>query len=222
MKAYRITIQLQEVHPLMWREVMIPAAATFENLHEVIQKVSNFKGWALDEAGQMYEFNLPEENLRITNDEEAYLEHRMYKENREDVVKRHGDSPEEFQAFNESRLKDLETEIKKPDELHIGYYLEKYQSMEYVYDYEEKWQFIIGYVETVENHAKEHPVLIDGGEAAPIENLGGAQGYNEFLKVYNDSEHPGHKDLKEWAEKQGYKEYDREMINEKLKEVKIQ
>ena len=221
MKAYRITIQLQEVHPLMWREVMIPATATFENLHQVIQKVSNFRGWALDEAGQMYEFNLPEENLRITNDEEAYLEHRMYIENREDVAKRHADSTEEFQAFNESRLKDLETVIKKPEELHVGYYLEKYQSMEYVYDYEEKWQFIIGYVETVGNYEHQHPILMDGGEAAPIENLGGSQGYNEFLKVYRDPEHPGHKDLKEWAEKQGYKEYDKEMINEKLKELTI-
>ena len=221
MKAYRITIQLQEVHPLMWREVIIPATATFEDLHRVIQRVSNFKGWALDEAGSLFEFNLPEENLRITNDEKAYIEHGAYQENREDVVKRHGESAEEFQAFNESRLQDLETEIKKPEELHIGYYLEKYQSMEYVYDYEEKWKFIVGYVETDEEYSKSHPTLIDGAEAAPIENLGGAEGYNEFLKVYHDREHPEHKPLRDWAEKQGYEEYVPERINEKLKEMTI-
>lgn len=221
MKAYRVTIQLQEVHPLMWREVIIPATATFANLHQVIQKVSNFKGWALDEAGRLFEFNLPEENLRITNDEEAYLEHRIYKENREEVGKRHEDSSEEFQAFNESRLKALETVIKKPEEVHIGYYLEKYQSMEYVYDYEEKWRFVVGYVETIDDYPKDYPTLINGAEAAPIENLGGSEGYNEFLKVYNDPQHPGHKDLKEWAEKQGYREYDEALINEKLKEITI-
>lgn len=221
MKAYRMTIQLQEVHPLMWREVILPATATFKNLHQVIQRVSNFKGWTLDEAGRLYEFNLPEENLRITNDEEAYVEHRMYKENQEEVVKRHGDSSEEFQAFNESRIKDLETVIKKPEDVHIGFYLEKYQSMEYVFDYEDKWKFIVGYVETVEDYPNNFPTLIDGAEAAPIENLGGAKGYNAFLEVYKDTEHPEHKDLKEWAEKQGYREYDQALINEKLQEIKI-
>lgn len=221
MKAYRITIQLQEVHPLMWREVMIPGAATFEDLHRVIQKVSNFKGKTLDEAGALFEFNLPEENLRITNDEEAYVEHQYFIKNREEVTKRHRDSSDEFQAFNESRIKDLETEIKKPEALHIGYYLEKYQSMEYIYDYEEKWRFIIGYVETVENYNRDYPTLTDGAEAAPIENLGGAQGYREFLSVYSDTTHPEHESLKNWAKIQGYKEYDPEQINEKLKEIKI-
>ena len=221
MKAYRITIQLQEVNPLMWREVIIPATATFKNLHEVIQKVSNFKGWTLDEAGRLFEFNLPEENLRITNDAEAYLEHRIYKENREEVEKSHGDSSEEFQAFNESRIKDLETVIKKPEEVHLGFYLEKHRSLEYVFDYEDKWQFIVGYVETVEDYPNTCPTLINGAESAPIENLGGAEGYNGFLKVYNDPEHPEHKSLKEWSEKQGYEKYDPELINGRLKEIKI-
>ncbi len=221
MKAYRITIQLQEVHPLMWREVILPATATFSNLHQVIQKVSNFKGWALDEAGSLFEFNLPEENLRITNDEEAYVEHRIFKENRDEVGKRHEDSSEEFKAFNESRLKALETEIKKPEELHIGYYLEKYQSLEYVYDYDEKWRFIVGYVKTLEDYSDNFPILIDGAESAPIENLGGAEGYGQFLEVYHDPEHPEHKSVKAWAEKQGYKEYDKNTINEKLKEIEF-
>ncbi len=221
MKGFRITIQLQEVHPLMWREVMIPATATFRDLHRVIQGVSNFRGWALDEAGSLFEFNLPEENLRITNDEKAYIEHQTYKENREAVVKRHGDSAEETQAFNEPRLRDLETEIKKPESLHIGHYLEKYQSLEYVYDYEEKWRFIVGYVKTDEAYGKNHPSLLDGAEAAPLENLGGPEGYREFLKAYKDPEHPQHQQVKEWAEKQGYEEYDPERINQKLREMEM-
>ncbi len=221
MKAYRITIQMQQVHPLMWREVIVPGAATFMDLHQVIQKVSNFKGWALDQAGQLFEFNIPEENLRVTNDEEAYLEHKVYQQNREEIEKRHRDATEEFQAFNESRLKALETAVKKPEALHMGYYLEKHQSIEYVYDYEEKWQFIVGYVETLEDYKNNYPTLLDGAEAAPIENLGGAEGYNRFLEVYHDPSHPDHENLKTWAKNQGFEEYDPASINQKLQEIKI-
>jgi len=38
MKAYQIKIEIQHSEPLIWRRVIMPADATFNRLHDVIQK----------------------------------------------------------------------------------------------------------------------------------------------------------------------------------------
>ncbi len=40
-----------------------------------------------------------------------------------------------------------------------------------------------------------------------------------FLEIYNDPNHPKHAEAKAWAEKLNFKEYDPDLINEKLKEI---
>ncbi len=75
MKSYIIKIVLLNSDPLIWRRVIIPAGATFNRLHHVIQLVTNFKsGYPVGDY-HLYEFDLKEENIRVTNDEEAYQEH---------------------------------------------------------------------------------------------------------------------------------------------------
>ena len=43
MKAYKTKIELTGSYPLIWRRVIIPAGATFNRLHDIIQNVTNFK-----------------------------------------------------------------------------------------------------------------------------------------------------------------------------------
>lgn len=42
-KSYIIKIELIGSEPLIWRRVIMPAGATFNRLHDVIQNVTNFQ-----------------------------------------------------------------------------------------------------------------------------------------------------------------------------------
>ena len=44
----------------------------------------------------------------------------------------------------------------------------------------------------------------------------------EFLKVYNNKDHPDFLDTFHWAEKQYFKPFDREQVNDRLKYKKYQ
>lgn len=67
MKAYIVKIELQYTEPLIWRRVIMPAGATYNRLHEVIQAVTNFQP-----DYHLYRFDLPETNQVVTNDEHQY------------------------------------------------------------------------------------------------------------------------------------------------------
>ena len=60
----------------------MPADATFNRLHDVIQTVTNFQGGYPSEGYHLYKFDLAQENIRVTNDEEAYQEHKHFMKNR--------------------------------------------------------------------------------------------------------------------------------------------
>jgi hypothetical protein len=66
MKAFQIKIELIDSEPLIWRRVVIPADVTFRRLHDTIQFSMGWRDYHL------YEFEFPQEKLRITNDEESY------------------------------------------------------------------------------------------------------------------------------------------------------
>ncbi|HLR51322.1 MAG TPA: hypothetical protein VK072_00400 [Candidatus Avamphibacillus sp.] len=76
MKVYQIKIELAGSDPLIWRRVIMPAGATFNRLHDVIQAVTNFQDYHL------LAFDLLKDNISVTNDDEAYQEHQYYKKNR--------------------------------------------------------------------------------------------------------------------------------------------
>ncbi len=63
----------------------MPAGATFNRLHDVIQTVTNFQSGYPKGDYHLYEFDLKEEDIRVTNDEEAYQEHLHFKKNRKSI-----------------------------------------------------------------------------------------------------------------------------------------
>lgn len=67
MKAYKLKIELIGSNPLIWRRVMLPANVTFFRLFDTIQNAMGRKGDSL-RAHHLYEFILPDEKIRITND----------------------------------------------------------------------------------------------------------------------------------------------------------
>jgi hypothetical protein len=130
MKAYIIKIELEKSNPLIWRKVIMPAGATYKRLHDIIQNVSNFQSGYPFEGYHLYEFDLTEENMIVTDNEEAYLEHKHYVKNKkyyEERLKNMEPNMKEYEKKHQERLK---IEVRKPSGLKIDDYLEKYKGDE--------------------------------------------------------------------------------------------
>jgi hypothetical protein len=219
MKSYIIRIELEESNPLIWRRVIMPAGATYKRLHDVIQNVTNFQsGYPLG-GYHLYEFDLKEEKMIVTDNEEAYMEHQHYVKNKkyyEDRLKNMDPKMLQFEQNHQERLK---IEVRKPTGLKIDDYLEKYKEIRYNYDFGDDWWFTVKLEEIVEDYYFGYPTLLDGAETAPPEDVGGIHGFYEFLEAYKDPKHPEHGDMKAWVEDWNFKEYNPDWINDRLKGI---
>ncbi|GAA0438661.1 plasmid pRiA4b ORF-3 family protein [Lentibacillus halophilus] len=213
MKAYQIRIELADSDPLIWRRVVMPAGATFYRLHQVIQTVTNFR------ECHLFAFELPDDNLRVTNDEEAYEERLHYKKHWKEIEQKMEEAGSEFAEMQRMQLQQLRTVIRKPSGIKVDSYLEKYGTIAYTYDYGDGWTFSIILEDERDDHYYVYPVLIDGAETAPPEDVGGLPGFYEFLTTYYDTTHPDHDDVTAWAQEQLFREYNPDFINSMLKFV---
>ena len=220
MKSYIIRIELEESEPLIWRRVIMPAGATFKRLHDVIQNVTNFQSGYPGGGYHLYEFHLPEKNKIVTDNEEAYLERQHYVKNKKYYEERLKDMPANMLQFELNYQKRLQIEVRKPTGLKIDDYLEKYKVIRYNYDFGDNWWFVVRLEEIVDDYYFGFPTLLDGAETAPPEDIGGIRGFYEFLEALKDPKHPEHRSMKEWINGWNFKEYDPDLINDRLKSVK--
>ena len=74
------------------------------------------------------------------------------------------------------------------------------QSLLYEYDFGDGWAHEL-MLEQVLTGLGDHnlPICIDGERACPPEDVGGPHGYEEFLRVYLDEQHPDHAEMVDWA-----------------------
>lgn len=198
----------------------MPAGATYNRLHDIIQNVTNFKSGYPYDACHLFRFELTEENKIVTNDENAYLAHQHYKKNKASFQERLKTIPPKMLEFETRRLESLMIEVRKPTGLKVDSYLEKYNKLRYVYDFGDEWQFIIKLEQIVNDYYFGYPTLLDGAETAPPEDVGGIPGFYAFLKVYRDNMNPRNESAKKWAESLHFREYDPDWINKRLKGLK--
>lgn len=217
MKSYIIRIELEHTDPLIWRQVVMPAGATFNMLHDIVQQVTNFQSGYPSEGYHLFEFDLAEDGIRVTNDEEAYQEHQYFKKNRKEFAERLKNMEPEIRRFEEAYQERISAVVRKPSGIKIDEFLEKYGELAYNYDFGDGWQFRIKLEEIVDDYYFGFPTLLDGAETAPPEDVGGIPGFYEFLRIYRNKKHPEHKEMKVWADSQYFKEYDAVWINNRLK-----
>ena len=220
MKSYIVKIELEESNPLIWRRVILPAGATFKRLHDIIQNVTNFQSGYPHGDYHLYEFDLTAENKIVTTDEEAYLEHQQYKKNKKLYEERLANMPPKMYEFEKRHQERLQIEVRKPTGIKIDEYLEKYKEIKYNYDFGDNWHFTVKLEQIVHDYHFGFPTLLDGSETAPPEDVGGIDGFYEFMEIYRDENHPEHEDMKEWAESLNFREFDPDWINESLKNIK--
>ena len=205
MKAYQIKIELVDSNPLIWRRVIIPADVTFKRLHDTIQFSMDW--W----DRHLYEFEFPQEKLRITNDGETYEEFKFYQKKYKDKALTKRNDPHGMIANI------LETTIRQPQTIKIDRYLEKYKIITYVYDFGDDWQHKIELEKIIDDYEFGYPTIIEGEGACPPEDVGGVPGYEEFLRVWNDQEDAEHEEMRQWGENQYYRPFDIAFRNNLLK-----
>ncbi|SHI88436.1 plasmid pRiA4b ORF-3 family protein, partial [Desulfofundulus thermosubterraneus] len=88
----------------------------------------------------------------------------------------------------------------------------------YTYDFGDNWRHDV-ILETIlpAEERRHYPVCIAGARHRPPEDVGGVSGYEEFLNIISDPEHPEYNDYLIWAEKDtGGRKFDPEYfyINE--------
>lgn len=129
MKSYIIKIEIAGSEPIIWRRVIMPAGATFNRLNDIIQNVTNFQSGYPYGDYHLYEFDLREENLIVTNDEEAFQSHQHYKKNKKMYDERLKTMPTNMVEFEKQHQEQLKVEVKKPTRIKIDDYLEKYKEI---------------------------------------------------------------------------------------------
>jgi hypothetical protein len=90
----------------------------------------------------------------------------------------------------------------------LSEYVPKYRKILYTYDFGDNWSHFIEVDATIEDCEEELPVLISGEGDAPPEDVGGPEGFDDFLRVMAD---PGGEEYEEslaWSRSQGWSRFD--------------
>lgn len=216
MKSYILKIEMIGFDPLIWRRVIMPAGATFKRLHDTIQGVTNFS--SILEDFHLYKFDLTnQENISVTNDEQAYLEQQNV--NPDLLLKKLEKVPIEFREFERRRMQRVLVKVRKPQSIKIDKYLEKYQELNYMYDFGDGWRFTVKLEKVVDDYYFGYPTLLEGEQDAPPEDVGGIPGFYHLLEIFEDETHPEHDKIRKWVESQRYRPFNREDINGWIKNI---
>src|SRR5690554_6785395 len=210
--AFLLNIQMEHSDPIIERNVIVPKHATFKQLHDVIQNATNFKSGYPYGGYHMYDFELRDEKIRITEDEESHLEHQHFIDHPEFYKMQLEQANKDHKKFVQAMQENFAITTKYPDEP-IQDYLKKGKEIYYNYDYGDGWTFIITLVQFIDKYELNYPILISGANDAPVEDVGGLGGFDDFKEIMSNPKHPEYESLKEWSTYQGFEKFSETKVN---------
>ena len=192
---YQLKIPLKNISPPVWRRILIPADATFRQLHDAIQLTM---GWA---DGHLHDFSTKKWRG-------------MYIEGKITDLQTYEPAPwgDEEQPGDERKVK-LRERLSKPGD-----------RIAYEYDFGDSWEHEILLEKIVEpEKGVEYPICIGGKRACPPEDCGGIGGYERLLEVLANPKDEEHADMLEWlglesADEFDPAEFDIDTVNEQLRD----
>lgn len=209
----KLTLDLEKQN--VWRRIIIPLTYSFYDLHKVIQKAFYWMDYHLHEFyvydDKIYQF--------VGSEKWKWSSHPAYhKEGIKLLVNLYCDE-EDFYSLREEGFSPpfQDVEFRYVKEVGLLEYIPRHRKFKYRYDFGDNWEIYIDVEEVIENYDKNYPICIDGEGNAPPEDVGGKWGYEEFLEIISDEEHPEHRDMLAWAESQGYGDFDVEEVNKRIK-----
>ena len=198
-KAAELKVILALEKHNVWRRIVVPADITFYKLHKVLQAAFGWKDCHLNE---FYVYSAE------TFDNESYINHPGYHKDGCKPLINLVCNEEALSYENDVQMK-LEAGIKLSE--HIP------ARIKYNYDFGDNWQHYIEVEGFIDDYDNNYPVCLEGEGNTPPEDVGGEEGYEEFLEIMADEKHPEHKHVKVWALSQGYKEFDMGMVNRAIR-----
>lgn len=191
-----VTLKLEKHH--VWRRLVVPANQTFAEFHNILQIAFGWKDQHL------YEFYL------FDPETTGY-------DNWDDNPGLHKDGYKPFLNIVCDE-EDLEYEIDLPKKLDSDVHLSEYlpAKIKYHYDFGDSWQVYIDIVKEVSDYSLNHPICLEGEGSAPPEDVGGEEGFREFLAVISDPNHPDNFQTSKWGLFQGYIKFNLDWINRGL------
>jgi hypothetical protein len=169
---YYLYLQLAGIEPPIWRRMVVPGAISLHTLHKMLQVVM---GW---ENAHLYLF-------RLTINEKTTV---------------YGlpdpDWESEGMRIRDSRRTKLDSTVWAD-----------WLKLTYEYDLGDSWMHQIT-IENIEHLVDENlnedalwitPRCLAGSRACPPEDVGGIGGYTVFLEAWQNSNHPEHQRLRQWA-----------------------
>jgi hypothetical protein len=193
MKAYRLKVTLSGVRPPVWRRLVVPGGINFTQLHEMLNYAM---GW---EDCHLFDFKFRSLRLRVVVDDTEYF-------NLAEGLFYSGGSPFHTSSAAQNSVKASEMSIDGP--------LASCQSFTYTYDFGDRWEHKVLVEDILDDYPHNYAMVLKWKGACPPEDCGGAFGYENFLKAFNDDKHPAHLDCREWGDSQLYDGlYDMDEVN---------
>ncbi len=107
------------------------------------------------------------------------------------------------------------------DSVMLSDYIPLVKSIEYLYDFGDSWEHTIK-VGKIKNFVGEPFVLCTGGYGStPVEDCGGAPGYEELSNILSDPTHEEYEEMVEWAGDDFDAGFDQDFINQELGELEF-
>jgi hypothetical protein len=191
---YQLKITLDDTRPPVWRRILLPANATFRDLHETIQLSFGWSDYHLHDF-QVGRSGVP--RLHSITDLSA----------------------EDIEPWWDDDKKSDERRVKVCD-----FFREAGDRCRYWYDFGDDWWHSIVLEKILPAiQGIEYPVCIKGKRACPPEDCGGPWGYAELCEILTQPSHPEHQDKLDWLGLNDASEFDPEdfdinTINELLRD----
>jgi hypothetical protein len=93
---------------------------------------------------------------------------------------------------------------------------------DYLYDFGDHWEHKLRIEKRLPPAPLAHPVCVGGANACPPEDVGGAPGYEDFLRIIQDPSHAEHEYRLEWCGGAfDPHAFDIDQVNRLLKHIKL-
>lgn len=210
MKAYQFIVQLENVKQKVWRRFVIPAETNFKCLHETIQMTMGWSNYHL------FSFTIPlttGKQLELVRDDEMIANHQTQIAS---LLSR----PHNDEKLNSNYVKErLNTEMQLAQKIKLPQIVESQPVFSYHYDLGDEWKHRVILEKVIEDYRVGYPHLIDGAGNCPPEDVGGPQGYENFLEVISNPRDEEYERLLALEISQAHRVLDHRQTNEFMKDV---
>lgn len=186
--AVVLNVSMELAAHSIWRKLIVPLDITLADFHQVLQVVFDWHD------SHLHEYYVYDENEKHTRPKLNIVMH------------------EESLEYGIPGV-----DMQMEEGLLLSDFVPKHMYMKYVYDFGDDWRHDIIVEEVLQNEAISSPICLAGEGTAPPEDCGGEFGFDTFLDVLSDATHPDYNDMKSWAEMQGYRAFDLDLVNRRLK-----